>query len=57
MDLGSGPARAFLEITLPILAPAILSSWLLSFTLWRERAEKRKQASVVVAEAVGVEVH
>ena len=33
MDLGSGPARAFLEITLPILAPAILSSWLLSFTL------------------------
>ena len=33
MDLGSGPARAFLEVTLPILAPAILSSWLLSFTL------------------------
>jgi putrescine transport system permease protein len=33
MDLGSGPARAFIEITLPILAPAILSSWLLSFTL------------------------
>src|SRR5580700_2133494 len=33
MDLGAGPARAFLEITLPILMPAILSSWLLSFTL------------------------
>jgi putrescine transport system permease protein len=33
MDLGSGPARAFLEITLPIIAPAIISSWLLSFTL------------------------
>ncbi len=33
MDLGSGPARAFLEITLPLLAPALLSSWLLSFTL------------------------
>src|SRR6266478_5375886 len=33
MDLGSGPARAFIEITLPIIAPALLSSWLLSFTL------------------------
>jgi len=33
MDLGAGPARAFLEITLPIIAPAILSSWLLCFTL------------------------
>ena len=33
MDLGSSPARAFAEITLPIIAPALLSSWLLSFTL------------------------
>ena len=33
MDLGAGPARAFLEITLPIIAPALLSGWLLSFTL------------------------
>jgi putrescine transport system permease protein len=33
MDLGSGPARAFIEITLPIIAPALLSSWLLSLTL------------------------
>jgi putrescine transport system permease protein len=33
MDLGSGPARAFIEITLPLIAPAILASWLLSFTL------------------------
>jgi putrescine transport system permease protein len=33
MDLGASPARAFLEITLPIIAPAIVSSWLLSFTL------------------------
>jgi putrescine transport system permease protein len=32
-DLGASPARAFLEITLPIIAPAIISSWLLSFTL------------------------
>jgi len=33
MDLGAGPTRAFLEITLPIIAPAIVSSWLLCFTL------------------------
>lgn len=33
MDLGASPARAFWEVTLPIIAPAIISSWLLSFTL------------------------
>jgi len=33
MDLGSGPVRAFLDTTLPIIAPALVSSWLLSFTL------------------------
>lgn len=33
MDLGAGPTRAFIEITLPLIAPAILASWLLSFTL------------------------
>jgi len=33
MDLGAGPARAFIEVTLPIIAPALLSSWLLNFTL------------------------
>jgi putrescine transport system permease protein len=33
MDLGASPARAFIDITLPIIAPALLSSWLLSFTL------------------------
>jgi len=33
MDLGSSPAQAFLEVTLPIIAPALVSSWLLSFTL------------------------
>jgi putrescine transport system permease protein len=32
-DLGATPARAFLEVTLPIIAPALISSWLLSFTL------------------------
>src|ERR1700733_729661 len=33
MDLGASPARAFIDTTLPIIAPALLSSWLLSFTL------------------------
>lgn len=33
MDLGASPLRAFVEITLPIVAPALISSWLLSFTL------------------------
>ena len=33
MDLGAGPLGAFLDTTLPALAPALLSSWLLSFTL------------------------
>ena len=33
MDLGAGPVRAFMDTTLPIIAPALASSWLLSFTL------------------------
>jgi putrescine transport system permease protein len=33
MDLGSGPVRAFIDTTLPIITPALASSWLLSFTL------------------------
>ena len=33
MDLGSTPARVFFDITLPIIAPALISGWLLSFTL------------------------
>jgi putrescine transport system permease protein len=33
MDLGAGPVRAFLDTTLPGIAPALASSWLLSFTL------------------------
>ena len=32
-DLGSGPVRAFVDVTLPIIMPALASSWLLSFTL------------------------
>ena len=33
MDLGATPLRAFVDTTLPIIAPALVSSWLLSFTL------------------------
>ena len=33
MDLGARPARVFILITLPIIAPAIASGWLLAFTL------------------------
>ncbi|GAC1344606.1 MAG: ABC transporter permease subunit [Acetobacteraceae bacterium] len=33
MDLGASPGRAFLLVTLPLLGPALLSGWLLAFTL------------------------
>ena len=33
MDLGATPFRAFVDTTLPIISPALVSSWLLSFTL------------------------
>jgi putrescine transport system permease protein len=33
MDLGANPVRVFFDITLPIIAPALVSGWLLSFTL------------------------
>jgi len=33
MDLGSRPFRVMLDITLPLLAPAMISGWLLAFTL------------------------
>lgn len=33
MDLGAKPAKVFFVITLPIIAPAIVSGWLLAFTL------------------------
>jgi putrescine transport system permease protein len=33
MDLGAGPVGAFVDTTLPAIAPALASSWLLSFTL------------------------
>ncbi len=33
MDLGARPAKVFMVITLPIIAPALASGWLLAFTL------------------------
>jgi putrescine transport system permease protein len=33
LDLGARPAVVFTRITLPLIAPALLSGWLLSFTL------------------------
>ena len=33
MDLGARPAKVFFLITLPIIFPALLSGWLLAFTL------------------------
>jgi len=32
-DLGARPAKVFFLVTLPIIAPALLSGWLLAFTL------------------------
>jgi putrescine transport system permease protein len=33
MDLGATPLQAFVDVTLPIITPALVSSWLLCFTL------------------------
>jgi len=33
MDLGAPPQRVFRRITLPLILPAILSGWLMAFTL------------------------
>ena len=33
MDLGCPPLRTFLTVTLPLIAPAIISGWMLAFTL------------------------
>ena len=33
MDLGCGPLRVIFDITLPLIAPAMLAGWLLAFTL------------------------
>ena len=33
MDLGCGPAQAFLAVTLPLMLPSIAAGWMLAFTL------------------------
>ena len=33
MDLGAPPVKTFFQVTLPIIAPAIFSGWMLAFTL------------------------
>jgi putrescine transport system permease protein len=33
MDLGATPVNTFMQVTLPIIAPAVISAWLLAFTL------------------------
>ncbi|WP_394171086.1 ABC transporter permease subunit [Saccharospirillum alexandrii] len=33
LDLGATPIKAFFLVTLPVISPAIISAWLLSFTL------------------------
>jgi putrescine transport system permease protein len=33
MDLGCDPVRAFVAVTLPLIAPAIVAGWMLAFTL------------------------
>ena len=33
MDLGARPVRVFFDITIPVIAPALVAGWLLAFTL------------------------
>ena len=33
MDLGATPVRAFFQVTLPVIAPAVIAGWMLAFTL------------------------
>ena len=33
MDLGATPVRTFFAVTLPVILPAIISGWMLAFTL------------------------
>ena len=33
LDLGATPLRAFLFVTLPLIAPAVAAGWMLAFTL------------------------
>jgi putrescine transport system permease protein len=33
MDLGAPPVKTFFQVTLPVIMPAIVSGWMLAFTL------------------------
>ena len=33
MDLGARPVRVFFDVTIPVIAPALIAGWLLAFTL------------------------
>lgn len=33
MDLGATPVRTFFQVTLPVILPAVISGWMLAFTL------------------------
>ncbi|KFB11106.1 ABC transporter permease [Nitratireductor basaltis] len=33
LDLGATPTRAFFQVTLPVIMPAVISGWMLAFTL------------------------
>ena len=33
MDLGAPPVRTFFQVTLPVILPAVISGWMLAFTL------------------------
>jgi putrescine transport system permease protein len=33
MDLGARPTRVFFDVTIPVIAPALVAGWLLAFTL------------------------
>ncbi|WP_173934867.1 ABC transporter permease subunit [Chelativorans sp. Marseille-P2723] len=33
MDLGATPVKAFFQVTLPVIFPAVISGWMLAFTL------------------------
>lgn len=33
MDLGARPVRVFFDVTIPVIAPALVAGWLLAFTL------------------------
>jgi putrescine transport system permease protein len=33
MDLGAPPVTTFMKVTLPVILPAVVSGWMLAFTL------------------------